>query len=192
MALQDIVRALEEQADAECREILENARLQAKAIVTEAQQEADRIRQRKVDLAEAAVKTKAAQIVNGSKLQNKRDVAALKDRGIAAVYDEARESLDGVRGGKGYHTLFRALVEEALKAIDGPVDVQIDPRDEKLAAGVLGDLGADFTLKSELNTAGGLVVVAAGGKVYRRNTLEDRLGKARKIAQSQTAEILFE
>jgi vacuolar-type H+-ATPase subunit E/Vma4 len=192
MALQDIVRALEEQADAECREILENAKLQAKSITTEAKEEADRIRQRKVDQAEAGVKTKAAQVVNAARLENKRDVAALKDRGISDVFIGALEALGKIRDGKGYEALFSALVQEALAGVEGHVDVEVDPRDKKIAESVLRGMGVDFALEPDLTTAGGAVIVAGDRRVFRRNTLEDRLEKVRKIAQSQTAEILFE
>jgi vacuolar-type H+-ATPase subunit E/Vma4 len=192
MALQDIIRALEEQADAEYREVLEDAKLQAKSITTEAKEEAGRIRQRKVDQAEAGVKTKAAQLENSARLQNRRDVAALKDRGIGEVFDGALKALDKVRDGKGYEALFAALAQEALAGVEGHADVEVDPRDAKLAESVLGGMGVDFTLKPELKTAGGVVVVAGDGRIFRRNTLEDRLEKVRKIAQSQTAEILFE
>jgi vacuolar-type H+-ATPase subunit E/Vma4 len=192
MALQDIVRALDEQADAECRETLDNAKLQAKAVTTEAKEEAERIRQRKVGDAEARVKTKVAQITNAAKLENKRDVAALKDRAISSVFDDATRALGALRGSDRYEALLRDLAREAFESVEGAVDVAVDPRDEKLATKVLMDMGVDFTLTTGLESAGGLVVITGAGRISRRNTFEDRLSKVHHIAQSQVAEILFE
>jgi vacuolar-type H+-ATPase subunit E/Vma4 len=192
MALQDIFSALDEQADAECRETLDNAKAQAKAILEEAREEAARIRQRKLDGAEATVGTKAAQIVNAAKLQNKRDIAALKERAIGAVFDDARSGLSKVRSDAAYEALFRKLAEEALGGMDGQVEVKVDPRDEALAARILGEMGVAFTIDASAEGAGGLTAIYDGGRIFRRNTLEDRLDKVRLIGQSQVAEILFE
>ncbi len=50
MAIEDIFRALEEQADAECKEVLDNAKVQADAILAEAREEAEAIRRRRLEL----------------------------------------------------------------------------------------------------------------------------------------------
>jgi vacuolar-type H+-ATPase subunit E/Vma4 len=192
MALQDIFTALDEQADAECREILDNAKAQAKAILDEARDEAERIRQRKLEASESVVGNKAAQKVNAARLENKRDIAALKERSINGVFEDALKGLGAVRDAAGYDALFRRLAEEALAGMDGRVEVHVDRRDEKLASDVLSSLGADFTLDASESTACGLTAVYANGTVFRRNMLEDRLDKVRQIAQSQVAGILFE
>lgn len=192
MALQDIFSALDEQADAECRETLDNAKAQAKAILEEAREEAARIRQRKMEAAEATVGTKAAQIVNAAKLHNKRDLAALKERSIGTVFDAALAGLGAVRDSSGYEGLFRKLAEEAFGGMEGTAQVVVDPRDASLAERVLGEMGIVHTLDTTGSTAGGFTAVYGDGRIFRRNTLEDRLDKVRLIGQSQVAEILFE
>ncbi len=191
MALQDIFRALDEQADAECREVLGNAKAQAKVIVTEAKDEADRIRQRKVDAAESIVGARASHIVNAARLENKRDLSALKERAIDAAFDEARVVLAGLREKSGYEDLFRKLAEEALAGITEPVSVQVDPRDGQVAKKVLDDVGVDYSLDPSIETAGGLVAVIGDGRIFRKNTFDDRLSKVRHVAQSHVAEIIF-
>jgi vacuolar-type H+-ATPase subunit E/Vma4 len=191
MALQDIFRALDEQADRECKETLANAQAQAEAIVADAREEGERIRQRKLEAAESVVGVKAAKIVNAAKLENRRDVAAVKERAINEAFDAALQRLGKLRETQGYEDLFRKLAEEALATADGPVEVFVDPRDEKVAAKVLGDLGVQYRLDTSMSCCGGLVVVLGDGRVFRRNTLDARLEKARLIAQSQVAEILF-
>lgn len=191
MALQDIFKALDEQADAECKEALDNAKAQAQAVVAEAKEEAQRIRDRKIEQAEVGVARRAAQLVNASRLENKRDIAALKDRGVESVFDDALAALGKLRSSGGYEDLFKTLAEEALASMEGDVEVHIDARDQQVAKKVLDGTGVRYTLKPELETAGGLVAVYGAGRVFRRNTLEDRLAKVRQIAQSQVSEILF-
>lgn len=192
MAIEDIFRALEEQADRDCRDILDGAKATAKGIEADAKAEADAIKAGKVAAADAVARTKAGQIVNAAKLANMKEMAAAKDRGIAAVYDKAGETLAGLRGTLGYAKLFKALAEESLTGITAKdVVVKVDPADKALAEATLKELGVNGTVEASLSTSGGLVVLTSGGRIRRRNTLEDRLGKVRSTRQAEVAEILF-
>lgn len=191
MALEDIFRALEEQAEAETKTILDSAKAQAKAITKEADEEADTIKRRKLEQVDAALNLKTAQIVNAARLDNKKKVAALKDEATNDVFGDALKAMGSVRGSSDYATMFRALLEEAMASMGDDVEVVVDPRDEKLAKKVLSDLGANHAVKTDVTTAGGVLVRASAGRVVRRNTFEDRMEKLRRIAQSQIAEILF-
>jgi vacuolar-type H+-ATPase subunit E/Vma4 len=115
----------------------------------------------------------------------------LKEKAIDDAFDDARVALAGLREKSGYEELFRTLAEEALASVTGPVSVQVDPRDEKVARKVLDELGADYTLDTSVTAAGGLVAVEGDGRIFRRNTLDDRLEKVRHIGQSRVAEIIF-
>jgi vacuolar-type H+-ATPase subunit E/Vma4 len=192
MAIEDIFRALEEQADRECRDILDSAKATAKSVEAGAKTEAETIKADKIATADASVRTKASQLVNAAKLANMKDMAAAKDRGIARVYDSAREQLGALRGTPAYAALFKALMEEALSGVSSAdVVVKVDPADEGLARTTLGELGLSYEVDASLPTVGGLVVLTSGGRIRRRNTLEDRLGKVRTTRQAEVAEILF-
>ncbi len=69
--------------------------------------------------------------------------------------------------------------------------VQVAPGDAELAAKVMADLGFKAEIETSPEILGGLNVISAGGRVYRRNTIEDRLVKVRKHIQATVAEILF-
>jgi vacuolar-type H+-ATPase subunit E/Vma4 len=191
MAIEDILRALDEQADADCRALVDKAKEQAKAILAEAKTEADRVRDAKIAATEAQVRSRAVQIVNAAKLERRRNVTAAQDAGIDVVYAEAGVTLKGRRGTKAYDDLFKALAEEAVERSVGDVVVQVAPDDAALAAKVMSDLGVKAEIDASADILGGLTVVSAGGRVYRRNTLDDRLVKVRKFVQADVAEILF-
>ena len=81
--------------------------------------------------------------------------------------------------------------QEAVEGLDGEMEVLVDPADVALAEKTFSDMGLSPTIKGELPTAGGLVVLTQGGKVMRRNTFEERLDKVRQLIQADVAEILF-
>lgn len=191
MAIEDIFRALEEQADRDCREILDSAKATAKSVEADAKAEAESIKTAKVEAADAAVRTKASQIVNAAKLENMKEMAAGKDRGIEAVYAGALAKLGDLRGKAEYPKLFKALADEALAGLGSEVVVLVDPADKALAESTLKELGVAGTVEPSIETAGGLVVLTGGGRIRRRNTFEDRLGKVRTTRQAEVAEILF-
>lgn len=190
MAIEDIFRALEEQADAECQSVLDNAKSQADAIMAEAREEADGIRQRRLERAEAAVRSKTMQMVNAAKLENRRKTAAIKEQAIGDVFDAAAERLAKYRDASGYQQTFKGLLEEALVGVDGDVEVEVDARDREMAEAVLKEAGVPFSV-IETQSAGGVAVVAGGGRIYRRNTFSDRLAKVRQRSQATVSEILF-
>jgi vacuolar-type H+-ATPase subunit E/Vma4 len=191
MAIEDILRALDEQADGDCRVLVDNAKQQAKGILAEAKAEADRVRDAKVAATEAQVRSRAAQLVNAAKLERRRQIAVAQDAGVDKVYAEAGAALSGSRGTKAYDDLFRALTEEASARSVGDVAVQVAPADAALAKKVMSDLGIKGDIDSTADILGGITVISAGGRVYRRNTLDDRLVKVRKFVASEVAEILF-
>lgn len=190
MAIQDIFRALEEQADAECQSVLDNAKTQADAIMAEAREEAEAIRQRRLERAEAAVRSKTMQMVNAARLDNRRKTAAIKEQAIADVFDAAAEKLSKYRDGGAYAQTFGALLDEALAGVDGSVEVSVDPRDRAMADAALQQSGVVYELK-EADASGGVIVIARDGRIYRRNTFEDRLAKVRQRSQAAVSEILF-
>ncbi|HEX9093080.1 MAG TPA: V-type ATP synthase subunit E [Coriobacteriia bacterium] len=191
MAIEDIFRALEEQADRECRDILDGAKAQAKGIENDAKAEADKIKADKLTAADSAVGVKVGQTLNAARLANKKDIAAAKDRGVEAAYADALAELAKLRGSKEYEALFKSLTEEALAGLTSDVTLLVDPADAELAKRTLSALGVAGEVDASAKTVGGPTVVSEGGRVFRRNTLEDRMRKLRKTRQAEVAEILF-
>jgi V/A-type H+-transporting ATPase subunit E len=190
MAIEDIFRALEEQADDEVNRILHAATVQADAIEHEAKDEAERITSAKIEAAEAAVQNKATKAVNAARLQVKRDLAEVRDNAVDAVFDEAADRLAAMRGTPEYERVFAELLKEASARVDGECEVQVGPEDADLAKKVAGDLGLTFTVAPTLETIGGVIVATNGGRVVHNNTFESRLHKARNVAGTRIAEVL--
>lgn len=190
MAIEDIFIALEEQGEQESREAIEAAREQARGIKEDAEEQAKSIRDARVETARANATLRSARSVNSARLDGRRAVAGVKERAIVQAFDEALGKLGAMRATAGYAALFRALAEEAAAGLEGEIVVVVDPADEALAADFLKSSGLVGSVDATAKTAGGLTILAEGGAMIRRNTLEDRLQKYRIHGQSEIAEVL--
>jgi vacuolar-type H+-ATPase subunit E/Vma4 len=190
MAIEDIFIALEEQGEQESRDALDAAREQARGIKEDAEEQAKLIRANKIEAAREHAVLKTARAVNSARLDGRRSVAGVKERAIVKSFDEALDKLATVRKSPEYPALFRALAAEAAEGLDGEVTFVVDPADAALAAEVFAELGLSGGVDASGSTRGGLTIVAHGGTMFRRNTLEDRLAKFRLSGQSEIAEVL--
>ena len=190
MAIEDIFIALEEQGEQESREAVEAARDMARGIKEDAEEQAKLIRAGKVEAARAHAALTSARAVNSARLQGRRSVAGVKERAIVQSFDEALGLLASARKRADYPALFRALADEAAAGIEGEVVLQVGPADEALASEFLKSSGLAGTVDATATTCGGITIVALGGSMLRRNTLEDRLAKFSARGQSEIAEVL--
>jgi len=192
MAIEDIFKALEEQADAECADILQGAREQAEAIIGEAQAQADRSKRERVEMARIAAQQRASQMLNAARLANRKDLADVRDRAIERAFEEAERKLAEFRKDSSYPQVLASLAEEARHVVEsyGACTLLASSAD----AGIVGDIGGSGfqSVHTDLDTCGGCAVTAAEGRITVRNTFEARLAKVRRNAQSQVAEMLFE
>lgn len=191
MALEDIFRALDEQADKEREDILATAHAQAEAIEADAEEQAAGICSACVEHTESAMRRKAAKQTNAARLEGKKKVASVKEAAVSDAFDKAAEQLASIRTRGTYPGVFKSLVSEAIAGVSGDMVLLVDPADEALARQVLSELGIDAEVRAELSTSGGAAVLTGNGRIMRRNTLEDRLEKVRHFIQTDVAEILF-
>ena len=73
--------------------------------------------------------------------------------------------------------MLRALLRESLAALPTATVLRVDPRDERMAADLLAELGLDLEIVGTLETAGGVELTHGVDRVVR-NTVEDRLANA--------------
>ena len=190
MAIDDILRALDEQAQADCEDIVDESREHAKLIVEEAERQARQIHDAFVHQVESAANLNASKKVNAASFEGKMTVSAVKGDGVEAVFDDARTQLSSARD-SGYDALFAALAAEALAGVSGPVTVHTVPADTVLAERATAAAGLVADVVGDLDSAGGLVVDTGGGKIIRRNTLESRLDRVAQFVRADVARILF-
>ena len=191
MAIEDILRALDEQAQADSEAVLDEAREHAKLIVEEGEREAQLIHDRFTRQAENISNAAAAKRINAARLESKMIVSSVKGDAVVNVFDTTLGKLSELRSGGAYENLFLALAKEAFAGLTGAVIVKVAPADAALAERAVQAAGLSASVDATLQTAGGLVVEAYDGRIVRRNTLEDRLERTRAVLQADVAKVLF-
>ena len=191
MALEDIFRALDKQADDEVEQMLQEARDHADVIAADAEAQAEALRVAHVNEVERVTRARASQTVNATRLEARKRLAAVKQNAVDNAFDRASTKLHKIRTGSDYPRVFETLLKEALAGVEGDFTVEVDAADAELARASLAKLGAASSVSMDLSTAGGVVVDTSGGRIKRRNTLEDRLQKVRELDQAAVAERLF-
>lgn len=189
MAIEDIFRALEEQAAEECRQIEDVARKQAAATVAEAREAALHLLEQKVQAAEAAAQRLVAKTLDAARVESMRRLGMARETAIDDVYRDASDRLAGSRSTTDYGRVFESLADEALAGTGGERVLAVDPVDRDRA---MAYAGADGTLSvaTDLSSSGGVEVRLDEGRVVRRNTFESRLEKLRGFGDARIAEIL--
>jgi V/A-type H+-transporting ATPase subunit E len=192
MAIEDILKALDEQARAECDQIAADAQGEADRILAEAREQADRIKSQRMARVQSSVEPKAKQLVNAARLANKREIESVRMRAVDSVFDDALERLKVLRNDpQEYKPLLRDLLKEAAQNSNGDSEALVDPADETLARELIRDMGLTCTVEAEATPYGGVTVTSLAGKVARRNTLDDRLEQVRSTSRAAVAELLF-
>lgn len=191
MAIQDILNALETQAQLDMDAVVAEAQEHAALIVSEAEGEAERVRQGYVRQVEKGASRDASKLVNAARLEAKMTASSARGRGLEGAFVAASKLLAEARADSGYDDLFAKLAVEALADANGEVVIHVDPADADRAARAASKAGVTAKVETDISTAGGLVVEANGGHIVRRNTLEDRLERVRQYVQSDVAEVLF-
>ncbi|MFA5867293.1 MAG: V-type ATP synthase subunit E [Actinomycetota bacterium] len=191
MALDDMLKALEEDGKQQQSDIMETARIQARDIIKAAESQAGDIKSAHVDKMNKVIREETTKLLAEAKTSVDREVNRTKDDVIEDLFDKAHERLRAVRASKDYPEIFRELAEEALSQADGTLVIHVDPRDKKLAEEVLAKSKADYTLETDLTSQGGVEITAEHGRITISNTLESRADRARRFLKSEVAASVF-
>ncbi len=191
MALEEILRALEEEGDREIEEIKAKAQAQVDQIIEEARREAERLKKEEMEKSKRAAEGEAARIVNAARLFAKKEIIRAKEESIRKVVAEAQAKLDEVRKRKDYPQILQKLIAEAMEGVDGPVVVKVNPQDKELAEKLLADYQISYELKTDPGIKGGLQVQTKDEAIFINNTLESRLKKAVQLLKMEVTKILF-
>jgi vacuolar-type H+-ATPase subunit E/Vma4 len=173
MALDDLLRAIEAEADEERDRAEREKAASAAAIVDAAREQAAALEAQLARAAEAASLAAAERVRAVARLEAADTVRAAREEAYASVLGRVREELSALRGSPTYPGVFAALLNESRSALPEARELRVDRRDEKLAESLAGGL----RVVAVLDTWGGLELADEDGRTVR-NTLEERLANA--------------
>lgn len=185
MALEDVLRHIDRQADAEIARIAEAARAEAERLLAQARDEAAGLHRELLSAESATVAAQRRRLRRQAAAEAARIRWTAREEAFQAALTEAAGRLGGTRDLPGYPALLQSLLVEALAAVAEPATVRADPRDAATVARLL--TGRNLTVEPCLHTWAGAEVASADGRVVARNTLEVRLAQAEPYLRSLVA-----
>jgi|Deesub1362A_J573_1020465.scaffolds.fasta_scaffold12771_3 V/A-type H+-transporting ATPase subunit E len=192
MALEDILKALEEEGENECRRIKEEAEAKAKTIVEEAKKKAKAFKEKEVEKAKVKASSDGARLINAARLRAKREIVYAKERILQRVKEEAKKKLISQREDKNYPEVLAKMIAESLDGITSDnVIVRVNTRDKELAEKLLRDYQVKAKVETDKGILGGLIVQSEDGRVTVTNTLESRLERAYELLKSEVIDLIF-
>ena len=191
MAINDILSTLDDQAQADCEAIVGEAREHAKMIVEESERQAREIHDTFVHQVERVASLNASKTVNAARLQAKMAVSSVKGRWPHVRVRRRPRAALLCCGTRATTRSSQRLRPRRLSGVSGPVTIRVSADDTALAEKAAAVAGLAADVQGDLDTAGGLIVETGGGKIVRRNTLEDRLDRASQFVRGDVATVLF-
>lgn len=191
MAIEDILEALDEQCRQECREIFDRAQEEAKRIIAKAQEEAEALRKQRLERIKAEAESEATSILYSARLKAKNEVIRAKEEVASEAMALAEKRLMDLRSHPNYPDILKGYLDEALSQFEGKVVVHVDPRDKDLVAKILKKSGVKHEIRTDIETAGGVMVTNEVEDVRVLNTVEERLRRAREKLRIPVYRLLF-
>ncbi len=191
MALEDILRAMDIEGAEERKAIIKNATQKADEIVASAQEEAEKIRQSKMEKMLLSLNGEKARILNEARLYQKKCIIEEKERIINEVFDIVEEKLKKIRESENYKLVIEHLLKEVIKDFEEKYEIHVCGKDIEVVESIIGNEKKNCVIVPDETGIGGFKVYLCGGKIIIDNLFETRLRKARSILKTQIASMLF-
>lgn len=192
MAYEDLIKAIEANAEERTREIRQRAENQAEEVVEKARNQVERITGRHREEAIRRAEIERNRIVSGIIRDTKLQVVKAKAEILERVFALAEQELVKSRQRPSYEASFRSFLLESLAEMSGDsVRVHLDPRDEPLCRKLVKELSPDPEIVADLHCAGGLNVSSNDDTFIILDTIESRFEKARELLRPEIYTILY-
>jgi V/A-type H+/Na+-transporting ATPase subunit E len=177
MALSDLLAGLRAEAAAEEAQLEAETIAEATRIAAAAESEARLLREQTLRDLDDELRG----VADARRARARLDAAAVvrqaRDDSFQECLADVRRRLGAVRDSSRYPAVLRVLLRESLAALPTATVLRVDPRDERMAAHLLAELGVDLEIVRTLDTAGGVELTDGADRVVR-NTVEERLANA--------------
>jgi V/A-type H+-transporting ATPase subunit E len=189
-----LARAIMAEANDEAEHVLEEARAKAEAIRKRAQDEAESERKEILERAKQDAERLRSQTTATAQLKSRSFQLDEREKLLDGVFAEVKKRLGTVTSRADYGTIAAMLAREALTQLKVN-EAEISADDATRKALKLDDLSKElngkFSLSGSLDEGTGVVVSAAGGKLSYDNTLETRLSRLQGTLRSAVYKVLM-
>lgn len=192
MALEDILKALDDKAETEMEVMKQEALLQAEDIRSKAGKEAGRARRARLKKVEDNIRSEATSYIYAASLKAKNQLISAQEEVVDEAFELAGERLSAIRSTDRYPGILAQLIEQCIEYIDGEIILQVRADDRALVENVIADKQVPFRILDEpLESFGGVVARSTDGAIVVDNTFEQRMERAKERLRLEIARVLF-
>ncbi|HHT9154585.1 MAG TPA: V-type ATP synthase subunit E [Candidatus Tripitaka sp. YC43] len=180
------------------REVLpEKERLEAAAkkhieeIKAASEKEVKRLREGVLKSVDEQLKLECTRSLARAEQEVKNSILLKKQGIIEGPLKEVEDTVLKVREEQFYPVLFKQMLLEALKELEGEAIIKVHPSDKTLCQEIIRELGRNCRIEDLKGISGGVVLTSPEGRVTIHNSLQSRIKNARKRAMEEVARVLF-
>ena len=192
-----LARAILTEARDEAEQMQAEAKEKAEAIRKRAQEQAESERKLILDRANQDAERLRSQSVATAQLKSRSTQLESREKLLDGVFEEVKKQLDSIKKRPDYDAIAALLLREALTQLRvKKAEVKADDSTQNaLKKGALveisNELKGEFSLSGGLDEGTGVVVDAGGGKLHYDNTLETRLSRLQNSLRSSVYKVLM-
>jgi vacuolar-type H+-ATPase subunit E/Vma4 len=192
LALDDILRALEDNAEDRIEVIKQDAQQRVNEIISEVEKEASRSKRLRLKKVQDAIKSECTGIVYSASLKAKNELIKAQEDTVEEAFRLAEQRLSGLHSNEEYPRVLELLLDECLEVLDGEVIIHVRQDDRTLVDGLMADRKISYSIsETPLEASGGLDVSSPDGEVIVRNSFESRLSKAKETLRLDISNALL-
>lgn len=190
-------RAILFEAQADAEQIHADAREKADAIRQQAQQRAEAERKEILDRAMQEADRIRSQVIATAQMKARTLQLEHREKLLDKVFNAAKEKLSGLQKRPDYDKIVLELVREAVAQLKvEQAEVRADAVTQKVLSDqalkdVSKELKSNLSIGKSLDEGTGIVVDADNGRLHYDNTLETRLGRLQGALRSAVYHVLM-
>jgi vacuolar-type H+-ATPase subunit E/Vma4 len=197
MALEDILAALEPEAEQACRNILSRARAEVEEIHARARRKAAEIKAEQIAQAKAKLAVEEAKIIRRARVSARRKVLEAKKEVIEEIFSLVEKRLKAVQRESSYNKVITLLAQELIKQINsrdlGSEIVVINgPKNCQASVEKLLPSSENWQFKVDDSINDGIKARLDSGKIQALNTLTSRLRALESNLKPSFSHFLFD
>ncbi len=192
MPIEQLIEAVEVNAEERITELKEMAYRQSEEIRKAAEGKEGAIKQKHMDAVKKTVNFERNKLVAKIKDETRMQVTRTKDEVYKKSFSEAQKILSSTRSRADYENNFRKMVQEVILELEGEeIQLHIDKRDENLCKKLVSELKLNCEVVTDITSAGGLNANTKDGKFIVFNTIESRFEKAKALLKPEIFATLY-
>ncbi len=181
MKYDHLIQAIEDGAEEKLRDFMEIKGREIREIQERAETESAQVRKDLRTETERRINVEKNKKIYSAREQAKDHLTRARQEACLQVFQEAEVRLSSLRSNPSYGAFFKAVLAEITESLDSEkIRLHIDKKDEALCRQCIKDAVKELELVTDLTTRGGLNGSTPDGKVIIRNTIEDRLARAKE------------